>query len=502
VDLLEDLVNTNTLPSPPGIALEIIRLNSNEEVSISELAGVISRDPSIAAKLLRMANSSQIGRPGQVADLEDAIMVLGIRTVNLLALSFSLVSCDSSARSECFDYARFWTQSSCNAVAASSIAKLHAPGQRDEAFLSGLLCDFAQLMLAEVAPREYEPVVRWMQSNEGLLQQIEVSQLDYDHAQFGQRIFGHWGLPGVICDAIGAHHDPSRVDEKDEKARKLAEVLHIASTCSDLYVGHGPNRADELVALGSTYFGMSPESCQEILDQLQESVPEFLEILDLDTSDQDEIAEIRSRASEMLVSQSLELNQRVQSISGTLERLSHQNAQLEKTARTDTLTGLHNRLFLEEALERELDNAAESDGSVGLLLIDLDRFKQINDLHGHLAGDSILREVATLIKDCLTFGQTAIRCGGDEFIVLCSNVTPETLLERAQLLRRAVEETSIRWGSARAQPTLSIGGSVVRGDAAAGARTRLLESADAELYRAKAKGRNRVFVTTLKAERT
>jgi HD-like signal output (HDOD) protein len=80
------------------------------EYLLSELAAVISKDPAIAAKLLRMANSSQMGRPGQVADIGDAVMVLGTRSVNLLALSFSLTSANDS-RSDFFDYTRFWTRS-------------------------------------------------------------------------------------------------------------------------------------------------------------------------------------------------------------------------------------------------------------------------------------------------------------------------------------------------------------------------------------------------------
>ena len=99
---------------PPGVALEIIRMNQDDEIEIADLASVIARDPAIAAKLLRAANSSQMGRPGQVADIEDAIMVLGLRSVNLLALSFSLTANIATNENEGFDYSRFWIQSAVN----------------------------------------------------------------------------------------------------------------------------------------------------------------------------------------------------------------------------------------------------------------------------------------------------------------------------------------------------------------------------------------------------
>jgi HD-like signal output (HDOD) protein len=74
-------------------------------------------------------------------------------------------------------------------------------------------------MLAEAVPREYEPVIRWHLTNGGPIHATEASQLDYDHAGFGQQIFSHWGLPQVICEAIGGHHDPSRIDTHGELPR-------------------------------------------------------------------------------------------------------------------------------------------------------------------------------------------------------------------------------------------------------------------------------------------
>ncbi|MCP5045268.1 MAG: HDOD domain-containing protein, partial [bacterium] len=95
-ELLEKLRDANSIPSPPGVALEIIRLNQRDDVDIDELTEVVTRDPAIVAKLLRMANSSSFGRPGQVSDIRQAVMTLGLRSVNLLALSFSLAAYEQS----------------------------------------------------------------------------------------------------------------------------------------------------------------------------------------------------------------------------------------------------------------------------------------------------------------------------------------------------------------------------------------------------------------------
>ena len=498
--IVERLSRTNSLPSPPGIAVEIIRMNEDDELQIAELARVISRDPAIAAKLLKTANSSSMGRPGQVGDIEDAIMVLGIRNVNLLALSFSLSAHAAPNPSRSFDYGRFWIESAVNTIAARSIANAVAKRQRDEAFLCGLLCDFGQLLLAEMVPSEYAPVIEQERATHEPVHVIEASVLSCDHAEVGSDVLREWGLPALVCDSIGAHHDPTLVEGKDEDAERLAQVLQLASACASLYVSGSVDFVDEILVLGERYFGMGPNEVQGIIDQVREGVPELLEILDLKAVDQSEVARLRDQASELLVEEGLQLNQRVSTISGTVERLTEQNEKLERRARTDPLTGLYNRRYMDEVLERELGRASRSSVSVGLLIIDIDRFKQINDFHGHPAGDMVLRGLASLIESRLSEGQHAIRCGGDEFIVVATDTNVEDLLERARLLRTTVEQTSFEWEGHDIKATFSIGGAIVSGPRAAGAEKALLSAADQELYKAKSKGRNRVFVTELMEE--
>lgn len=496
-DFFERLLGTQSLPSPPGVALEIIRMNQDDDLEIADLAAVIARDPALAAKLLKAANSSQMGRPGQVADIEDAIMVLGLRSVNLLALSFSLTGSIATSESQGFDYSRFWIQSAVNTVAARAIATRCVKSRRDEAFLAGLLCDFGQLLLAEVAPDEYAPVLERERETGQPIHLVEAVELGSDHAEIGSRILAEWGLPDLITAAIGAHHDPSRIDGRDRDRLSLARVLHLASACGSFFLSGSADQGDSVLSLAQSYFELTPEQAQELIDELREGVPELLEILELKSVEPDQINRLRGQASELLVRESLELNQRVQAISSTVERLTEQNTKLEQRARTDPLTGLNNRFFLEENLEQELQRAARSNSGVGLLIIDVDHFKSVNDFHGHQAGDMVLRKLASLIEARLSFGQSAIRCGGDEFIVLCTDVNEEALLERARLLRRAAEETSVSWDDHEIKVTLSIGGALVHGAAATGASTALLRTADQELYKAKSKGRNRVFVTTI-----
>jgi diguanylate cyclase (GGDEF)-like protein len=157
----------------------------------------------------------------------------------------------------------------------------------------------------------------------------------------------------------------------------------------------------------------------------------------------------------------------------------------------DPLTGLHNRRYLEESLEREIQRAARRSTPVGVMMIDLDHFKRLNDTFGHDAGDAMLCAFADLFRGRFRGEDIVCRYGGEEFTVLLPETTLERALERAEELRAAAAEAR---PSGPVQPldpvTLSIGVASYPQHGDTGAA--LLSAADAALYRAKTAGRDRV----------
>lgn len=172
-------------------------------------------------------------------------------------------------------------------------------------------------------------------------------------------------------------------------------------------------------------------------------------------------------------------------------------ARLVRSGLTDFLTGWHNRRYLHARLKEELARAQRQGSGLTCLLIDLDRFKQINDQHGHLAGDMALREAAQRVDAHIRDSDAAARFGGDEFVVLAPGISPEQAAALAERIRIAVSETPLEIsGGLSLSLTVSIGvaGIVLdRNDAdLKAAAERLLADADKALYRAKQRGRNRV----------
>lgn len=172
-------------------------------------------------------------------------------------------------------------------------------------------------------------------------------------------------------------------------------------------------------------------------------------------------------------------------------------ARLVRSGLTDFLTGWHNRRYLNARLKEELARAQRQGTGLTCLLIDLDRFKEINDQHGHLAGDMALREAAQRVDAHIRGSDAAARFGGDEFVVLAPGISPEQAAALAERIRLAVCGTPLEISpGVQVGMTVSIG---VAGIQPARDETdlktaaeRLLANADSALYRAKQLGRNRV----------
>ena len=157
----------------------------------------------------------------------------------------------------------------------------------------------------------------------------------------------------------------------------------------------------------------------------------------------------------------------------------------------DPLTGLYNRRYLEETLDREIRRAARSEQSLGILMLDLDHFKKFNDTHGHDAGDSVLREAGAFLTRSIRVEDVVCRFGGEEFVIVLPTATVDAARMRAERIRSKMRElTVLHQGQSLGMITVSIGVSVF--PAHGTSPKELLAAADAALYRAKREGRDRV----------
>jgi diguanylate cyclase (GGDEF)-like protein len=236
------------------------------------------------------------------------------------------------------------------------------------------------------------------------------------------------------------------------------------------------------------------ELCRRICDRFNEHSPYIVMTGSL-AGRQVVVESLESGATEYLTTpfDEQELRARLIVAVRTLDRhddLISSREQFRHQATRDALTGVWNRRGILEILERDLDGAGHNGRSTGILMLDLDHFKNVNDAHGHQAGDLVLQETARRLcrnlraRDCLG------RYGGEEFLIVVPATNERELCELAERIRASTESEPIPTGQINFRITFSIGAAIAKpGDRS---KAKVIAAADEALYEAKKQGRNRI----------
>ncbi len=170
-----------------------------------------------------------------------------------------------------------------------------------------------------------------------------------------------------------------------------------------------------------------------------------------------------------------------------------EHEQLQKIAAIDPLTGVYNRRFGMTRLSEEYARAVRKDFHLGILMVDIDHFKKINDTYGHLAGDRILKSLAGRVRQGMREGDILVRYGGEEFMLILPGASRDDAFNIADRIRHLVKDSQMQYGSYQISMTISIG-CVSYPETSADNGQALIAKADEALYRAKNAGRDKVIV--------
>ncbi len=167
---------------------------------------------------------------------------------------------------------------------------------------------------------------------------------------------------------------------------------------------------------------------------------------------------------------------------------------LEQLSVLDPLTKIYNIRFGIERLKEEFDRSVRIKNPLGVLMLDIDHFKKINDTYGHLVGDQVLISITNIIRDNIRKGDIFVRYGGEEFLVILPGASNEGLRKTSEKIRRYIEENTIQYNSQSIKITISIGGTSYP-EYDAEDFEKLIEQADGNLYQSKDSGRNRTTIS-------
>jgi len=493
--LPQALTKAENLPSLPAVAVEVLRLCDNEQSTVKDLAKVVQRDPALAVKMLKLANSSLFSLGHPIATVDHAAMVLGMKTVKLMSLSFSLANRLPKDGESNFDYAGFWRRSLVTAVAGRSLAKRERSGTTDEAFLAGLLAKIGQLVLAESLPELYLDVCEAEAPRWPTLE-VEKSALGFHSADVAGALISTWNLPDLIGVPVAYSARLPEIPETAEPAaRRLAELLSIAAHVADVVC-----EEDNGVALMSLedeaerLVGFSPADVEAFLLSLEREIRDTADMLSIEIPRGESHADVVARARGRIVAINLDASAKLKNAEQRADRLAAENRELEPSATVDKPTGLYKREALEDFLEGQLAlrRAEGVPRALGLMMLDVDHFQRINDGYGRSVGDLVLARIGQVLLRTTRKADFAARYGGEEFAVVLPKLTPAYLRSIANRIRAAIEAEVIECDGERIPVTVSVGAVCISRVSGRRDAQILLRVADKLLLKAKGAGRNRV----------
>jgi two-component system, cell cycle response regulator len=504
---LDQVLACPHLPTLPNVAVSVLELARDEHVSVAELARAIQHDQALCVKILKTVNSPFYGLVKPCPTINRAIAYLGIDTVKSLVLGFSLVkSCEQ--REQGFDMVGHWRRAVYSATAARQVATLGRIGAADaeEVFVAGLMQDIGMMALHTVMKAEYGAIISAAGTNHHRLPEAERDHLGFDHAEVGAGLAARWRLPTSLIECIRHHHDCQTADQAGAESCKQAGDQLINLIRAVILGGYiagalseedAPSAIDRFTRCAAVWLKIERCDMGGLMRSVTESATQIAQCLHVDTGEVPDINTVLAQAEDAAVQHHLRIQRET-------ERLRGEYAKLSEQAMTDALTGLGNRHCFDRELAFRFEQARGTGLPLALLVADADKFKDVNDTHGHQAGDAVLVELGARMRSAVGTAGLVCRYGGEEMVVLLgpgADADRSTAATVAESVRLAMADKPV---DLRAVPgsineltvTMSVGVAVL--DSASSSvftsHAMLMEAADRALYAAKQAGRNCVRV--------
>ena len=283
-ETLETIKRSASIPSMPMVATRCYEMTQDPNCDLNKLVELLGTDPGIASDILRLSNSALFGVTRQVSSLRQAMTLLGIKRIRELVLARYLVQKMQEMTTDLVDLNYYWRRSLATALLSAKFADVLSPGQRDEAFIGGLLSDLGVIVMARCMPKIYAPISAnyrphgtedWMHA--------EYNLMGVSHGEVSAVVLEQWNLPVSIVDGVRYHHASHGDLPANSPGAKLAKVIGAGSVIAKIL----SETMDAEVAFMACAEGMDRVNLDlsilaRALDGIDEQIEEMARLLDVE----------------------------------------------------------------------------------------------------------------------------------------------------------------------------------------------------------------------------
>lgn len=287
----EILDRIEELPTLPQVVTKIMQLVENPRTSAMEITKVISLDPALTVKILKLVNSAYYGFPKKIRTITHAIMILGFEDVKNIALSVSVFDIfkNPPENNPEFNRTAFWQHSIAVGVCAKLLARRVRFKNPEEAFIAGLLHDIGKIVLDQFFHDHFAKVINSVETDNILFVNAERRFAEMDHAEIGKELGNRWQLPIPVLECIGYHHEPAGRGRHN----LLVSLVHAADVFVRIQkIGSGWDRQiPQLRKEAWAQLNIPPDKLAQVYVELHEEVEKAGEFLKLARGQSEESAE-------------------------------------------------------------------------------------------------------------------------------------------------------------------------------------------------------------------
>ncbi|MBD3320686.1 MAG: HDOD domain-containing protein [Chitinivibrionales bacterium] len=274
----EKLGQIENLPTLPMVLRQIRKVMNNPNSSMVNVAAVVAKDQALATRTIRLVNSAYYARRTRVPSIQQAIVVLGLKTLHNLMLGLSLVKMFRNARPFGFTIDDFWQHSFAVALLSKKIAPLSGEDiDPEEYFIAGLLHDMGRLALEQFLHEDFEKALKKAAVDKTSLRKNEKEVLGFDHADAGAWLAARWDLHEKLISALKYHHRPFELPSEYARYEKFIQVIACAN---DICTAESIGNSGESVGAERRYRILPPRNDTLVRKKVAETVSEVISVVE------------------------------------------------------------------------------------------------------------------------------------------------------------------------------------------------------------------------------